>query len=102
MRTWNSTAASGWTIYAARPELDAWRATQLALLADDPSNPRMPAEPGSEWDAHREGCRVMRAIVAAQRAKLDARTDRQLAKRTDALGALYARAPKRAARKAAA
>lgn len=39
----------------------------------------------------------MRQIVAAQRRALDARIDRQLKQRTDALGALFARA--KAARK---
>jgi hypothetical protein len=81
--------------YMPNDDLDAWLATQLELLADDPANPKMPRHPLSEWDSHRDGCRVMRQIVAAVRAKQDRETDRLLARRTDALGALFARAPKK-------
>jgi hypothetical protein len=86
-------ARQRWSIYVA----DHWgpgKARQLELLADLPDNPRMPAHPLSEWAAHREGCRVMRQVQAAARARMDRAADRALAQRQDALGDLFARAPK--------
>lgn len=94
--TWRTEARPYvWQIYAANPELDAWRSEQLMLLADDPSNPKMPANPLSEWDAHVDGMRAFREIIRRAQAARDAKTDRLLAKRTDALGELFNRAPKR-------
>lgn len=103
--------------YVAVPALDGWMDTQRAKLADeffgayknDPRDWRGTKRANAlskavavlnSWEIRADSCRAFRAIVAAQRARIDARIDRQLAKRSDALGDLYRRAPK-TARKAA-
>lgn len=96
MRTWNST--DRWQLYAVVPELEAWRnaqADKIAARHDDAAALMAESRSLSDAEAHSDSVRRFRQIIANRRAALDARTDRQLAKRTDALGALFARAPKR-------
>ena len=104
MRTWQST--DRWSPYVAVPELEAWRESAgHAFAMAHVDNPDTKAvfeviRNVHDGDVHAEGVRAFRSIIAGQRSKLNARTDRLLAKRTDALGQLFARAPK-ATRKAA-
>ena len=101
-------------VYVTDPDIEAWIQVHRSRIWDatplgtykagdwDGQKARQKAvEPLSGWSVHAEGVRAFRAIVAAQRARQDRATDRLLAKRTDALGNLYHRAPKRE-RKAAA
>lgn len=108
MNAWRSTYAS----FVAVPALDGWIDAQRAKLADDffatyTPDPRdwkgtkranalaKAVAVLNSWEIRADSCRALRAIVAAQRARLDARTDRLLAKRTDALGDLYRLAAKK-------
>ena len=98
MKTWQT--PDRWAPYVAVPELEAWRVAashSFAMAhADDPDTKAVFAVVRNihDGDIFAEGVRAFRAIIAGKRSALNARTDRELRKRTDALGQLFARAPK--------
>ena len=105
MNTWKS--LDPWHIYVDNAELEAWvqvhRAAIVDALIPDPYDWKgrkvaKAIEPLSNAYIHAENVRAFARILSAKASARDAKTDRLLAKRTDALGALYARAPKRAAK----
>ena len=102
--TWRTEAGSGWRIYAANVELDEWTQVQRGRIVDalvpDPYDWKgakisKAIEPLSEFSIHAENVRAFARILRAAETSRDGKLDRLLAKRTDALGALFARAPKR-------
>lgn len=89
MNTWSS-LNYGWSPYVPRPDVAEWADAHVRRIVAAGGGVKV----GFERQGFEDGVRAFRAIVAAQRSKLNARTDRELAKRTDALGQLFARAPK--------
>lgn len=108
MNTWKS--VDPWHIYLDNAELEAWvqvrRQRIVDALVPDPYDwkGRKVAKAIEQLNnayIHAENVRAFARILGAKASARDAKIDRLLAKRTDALGVLYARAPKRAAKKTA-
>jgi hypothetical protein len=94
-------------MFVPNVELNEWiqRGRQLIVERRAGSGewkyPMKEIETLSEWSINGDGVRAFARILNAKASTFNAKTDRQLAKRSDALGALYVRAPKRAAKRAA-
>lgn len=96
MRTWRST--DRWELYVPVPAFEAWRQVQASKIADrhdDATALLAESRSLSDAAAHSDSVRAFARILRAAETSRDGKLDRLLAKRTDALGALFARAPKR-------
>ena len=102
MNTWKS--LHPWSIYSNNPELEAWMQVRRAAIVDalipDPYDWKgrkvtKATEIVSNAYIHTEGIRAFARILSAKESARDAQIDRKLARRTDSLGDLFTRAPKR-------